>query len=146
MKHLAYLRKKCFTASQTAEILNLVVFPAITYRMGVIVFPDEYISKWDKQARNLMAHKLRTSQALGTIHWHLQNKYGGYNLFQLKDLQLINTAAVYLNYAANTKYTDKFAHLISMECFLGENTHLQEVQNKLEKLKLQIVYNPAFGR
>jgi hypothetical protein len=34
-KHIAYLRKKCFNATQTAEILNLVVFPTITYRMRV---------------------------------------------------------------------------------------------------------------
>jgi len=95
MKHIAYLRKKCFTASQTAEILNLVVFPAITYRMGVVIFPDEYIAKWDKSARNLMSYKLHANQVLGCIHWHLQQNFGGYNLFQLKDLQIINIAAVY---------------------------------------------------
>ena len=32
MKYISYLYKKCFNATQTIEILNLVVFPAITYR------------------------------------------------------------------------------------------------------------------
>ena len=35
-KYISYLYKKCFTATQTGEILNLVVFPTITYRMNVI--------------------------------------------------------------------------------------------------------------
>ena len=68
MKYIAYLHKKCFTASQTAKILNLVVFPAITYRMGIVIFPDEYITKWYKQAKNLMESKLQTNQSLGSNH------------------------------------------------------------------------------
>jgi len=35
-----YLRKRCFTASQAAEILNLVVFPSITYRMSVVKYSN----------------------------------------------------------------------------------------------------------
>jgi hypothetical protein len=53
-KYVAHLYKKCFNASQTAEILNLVVFPAITYRMNLVRYPEDVIKKWDKQVRNLM--------------------------------------------------------------------------------------------
>jgi len=76
MRHLAYLRRRCFTPSQTAEILNLVVFPAITYRMCIIKYPDEYLKKWDELARNLMGFKLRQFQFLdvniGTCHCIMQ--------------------------------------------------------------------------
>ena len=58
LRHIAYLHKRCFNASQTAEILNLVVFPAITYRMCVVIFPKELIKKWDQIARNLLSSKL----------------------------------------------------------------------------------------
>ena len=44
-KYTSFLYKKCFNASQTAEILNLVIFPAITYRMNLIKYPDEVHSE-----------------------------------------------------------------------------------------------------
>jgi hypothetical protein len=34
-----------FNASQTVEILNLVIFPAITYRMNIIKYPDDILKK-----------------------------------------------------------------------------------------------------
>ena len=56
--YAGYLNRKCFTASQTAEIFNLVVFPAITYRMGVTTFPKEMLSKWDRKVTKVMEKKL----------------------------------------------------------------------------------------
>jgi Reverse transcriptase (RNA-dependent DNA polymerase) len=140
IRHIAYLRRKCFTASQTAEILNLVVFPVITYRMCVVVFPDEYITKWDDMVRSLMAHKLHSNPQLACRHWYLQHKYGGYNLFKLKDLQIINTVSNYLNFAANS--IDDFATAAVDGTFHESNT-IQKLQEKLSKLKLVIAQNPA---
>src|ERR1700753_2379688 len=36
-RYISFLYQKCFNASQTIEILNLVVFPAITYRMNFLL-------------------------------------------------------------------------------------------------------------
>ena len=44
-KYVTYLYKKCFNATQTVEILNLVVFPAITYRMNIVYFPSKTVVK-----------------------------------------------------------------------------------------------------
>jgi len=40
---------------------------------------------------------------MGYRHWYLQTQAIKYNLFRLKNLQIINTAVVFLNYAANIK-------------------------------------------
>src|ERR1700679_2928149 len=114
-KYLSYLYKKCFNASQTAEILNLVVFPSLTYRMNIIKFPAPTIKKWDKQARNLLAYKLRENQFIGSLHWYLPNNKYGYNLFKLTDLQTICLPANYLNYSAN--FIDVYARRSTLAIF-----------------------------
>ena len=140
IRHLAYLRRRCFTASQTAEILNLVVFPAITYRMSVVPFPAHVLKEWDSIARGLMAHKLRTGLHLGYKHWSLPMYNGGYNLFRLCDLQIINSVAIYLNYAANSD--DIFAKVLTLSTFEHSGV-VQEIQSLLTNLKLKMQINPA---
>ena len=55
-------------------------------------------------------------------------------------MQIINTTAIYLNCAANTR--DDYFKLISDANFLNSK-HIEQLQNKLAKLKLEIVNNPA---
>ena len=139
-KYISYLYKKCFNASQTVEILNLVVFPAITYRMNMIKFPDDHIKKWDKQARNLMAYKLRENQYIGSNHWYLPNSQYGYNLFKLMDLQKICLVANYLNYAAN--FIDPYV-VATTNAIFGESQINDQTKELLKKYKLEIVVNPT---
>lgn len=73
--YASYLNRKCFTASQTAEIFNLVVFPSITYRMGVVTFENKRISKWDFRVTKIMEKKLKFSCFLGFNNWSLPS-YG----------------------------------------------------------------------
>ncbi|HYJ01232.1 MAG TPA: reverse transcriptase family protein, partial [Nitrososphaeraceae archaeon] len=77
-KSLAFLYKKCFNATQTIEILNLVVFPAITYRMNFMYYNEAMLKQWDKQVKNLVGYKLRENQNIGSNHWILPFKYYGY--------------------------------------------------------------------
>ena len=55
-------------------------------------------------------------------------------------MQIINTTAIYLNCAANTR--DDYSKLIFDANFLNSK-HIEQLQNKLAKLKLEIVNNPA---
>ena len=108
--------------------------------MGVLVFPKKIIKKWDKMAINLMAHKLQVNQALGCKHWYLQSYFAGYNLFRLKDLQIINTAAIFLNYAANT--TDYYSAAAAGANFPNTKS-ICKLHKRLKDLKLEVVINPA---
>jgi hypothetical protein len=67
-KYISYLYKKCFNATQTVEILNLVVFPAITYRMNIIFFSPKQVAKWDTKAINLVVYKLRENRFIESNH------------------------------------------------------------------------------
>ena len=62
---------------------------------------------------------------MGCKHWYLQHQHGGYNLFTLKDLQLLNMVAVYLNYALEG---------VSAEPLLGVVTYIPKL--------VQIGYGP----
>jgi hypothetical protein len=86
-RYILYLYKKCFNVTQTVEILNLVIFLAITYRMNIIFFSPKQVAKWDIKAINLLVYKLRENRFIESNHWFLPYKYYGYNLFKLKDLQ-----------------------------------------------------------
>ena len=140
IKHLAYLRRRCFTASQTVEILNLVVFPAITYRMCVVQFPKELLDKWDLMARCLISAKLHTGLHLGYKFWSLPLYYGGYNLFLLKDLQLINTIAIFLNFSANS--SNIYTNVLSLANF-GQSDIIKHINQLLTPLRLSISVNPC---
>ena len=140
-KYISYLYKKCFNASQTVEILNLVVFPSITYRMNIMKYPDETIKKWDKQARNLLAYKLRVNQFIGCVHWYLPNNKAGYNLFKLSNLQKICLSANYLNYCAN--FIDKNAQR-SAKAVFGKSKINMQISELLTKYKMDVIINPAF--
>ncbi|EFE49442.1 hypothetical protein NEIELOOT_01787, partial [Neisseria elongata subsp. glycolytica ATCC 29315] len=120
--YISYLYKKCFNATQTMEILNLVVFPAITYRMNIVYFPPKVVEKWDKMARNLIAFKLKENQYIGSNQWYLPYKYLGYNLFRLKDLQKICLIPNYMNYAAN--FVNNMQHKVLMQYSWKENKEL----------------------
>ena len=139
-KYLSSLYKKCFTASQTAEILNLVVFPSITYRMNLIKYDNKAVSKWDQKARNLMGHKLRENQNIGCKHWYLPNNQYGYNLFKLADLQKICLSANFLSYAAN--FIDTYA-VRSTKAVFGDSEVIEQVGQLLKKCNLHIVWNPT---
>jgi hypothetical protein len=91
-------------------------------------------------AQSLMQYKLKTGVHLECKHWYLQQNMDGYNLFQLKHLQIINTVAVYLNYSANTK--DKYANG-AMAANFNQSFIIAKTQRRLSKLKLEIVINPA---
>jgi hypothetical protein len=140
-KYICYLYKKCFTASQTAEILNLVVFPAITYRMNLINYPGKTIQKWDQKARSLMAYKLHESQFIGCKQWYLTNNQYGYNLFKLADLQKICLPANFLSYSAN--FIDSFAVRATRAVF-DDSEVIEQVRRLLSKYKLHVVWNPAW--
>ena len=83
--------------------------------MSVVPFPAHVLKEWDSMARGLMAHKLCTGLHLGYKHWSLPMYNGGYNLFRLCDLQIINSVAIYLNYAANSD--DIFAKVLTLSTF-----------------------------
>ena len=57
------------------EILNLVVFPSITYRMNIIYFLPKDGKKWDQMARKLVAFKLKVNQYIESNHWFLPYKW-----------------------------------------------------------------------
>ena len=137
-KYLSYLYKKCFNASQTAEILNLVVFPSLTYRMNIIKFPAPTIKKWDKQARNLLAYKLRENQFIGSLHWYLPNNKYGYNLFKLTDLQTICLPANYLNYSAN--FIDVYARRSTLAIF-DQSLITEQSATLLSRYKYEVARN-----
>lgn len=129
--YAGYLNRKCFTASQTVEIFNLVVFPTITYRIGVVTFNAKRISKWDFKVTKINC-------SLGFNNWSLPSYIGGLNLFRLKDLQVTNSAAVYLNYSANSP--DHYAKLLTDPSFHISGT-VANIQNTLDYSKLEIVPN-----
>jgi hypothetical protein len=137
-KYLSYLYKKCFNASQTAEILNLVVFPSLTYRMNIIKFPAPTIKKWDKQARNLLAYKLRENQFIDSLHWYLPNNKYGYNLFKLTDLQTICLPANYLNYSAN--FIDVYARRSTLAIF-DQSLITEQSATLLSRYKYEVARN-----
>ena len=142
-KNIAYLFKRCFTASQTAEILNLVVFPAITYRMSIVNYDINYLKKWDKMARNLLSYKLKEKQFWGCKHWYLPKYNYGYNLFQFVDLQTINHVSNYLNFAAN--FPDKYVKATVRAVFNNDNNEVvKDLQQLLEPLMFKIIHNPSY--
>jgi hypothetical protein len=67
-KYILYLYKKCFNTIRTVEILNLVVFSAITYQMNIIFFPPKQVVKWDTKAINLVTYKLRENRFIESNH------------------------------------------------------------------------------
>ena len=138
--YAGYLNRKCFTASQAAEVFNLVVFPTITYRMGIVTFPPEQVAKWDNKVVKVMERKLKCNRFLGFINWSLPSYMGGLNLFRLKDLQVTNSAAVYLNYSANG--SDCYATALTTPNFSTSGT-VAKIQQSLEASKLEITPNPA---
>ena len=142
-KYIAFLYKKCFNATQTAEILNLVIYPAITYRMNLMKYSDKQISKWDKAAKNLMAYKLRENQYIGSAHWYLPNNQYGYNLFKLADLQKICLVSNFLSYGAN--FIDKYAKR-STKAIFGESMINDQTDAMLNKYKLRVVHNSAYDK
>jgi len=138
-KYITYLYKKCFNATQTVEILNLVVFPTITYRMNIIWFPEKIITKWDKVAKNLIAYKLRENQYLGSNQWFLPYKWYGFNLFKLKDLQKICVIPNFINYAAN--FIDKYSAQSTAAIF-HEGEMKELATYILKKYRLEMYENP----
>ncbi len=141
MRHIAYVNRRCFTASQTAEIINLVIFPAITYVMSVVNFDIQLLKKWDRIANNTMQHKLKQQKFLGCKHWYLQHFYMGYNLFKLEQLQTINHVPNYLNYSANMP--DIFASTSSSTNF-HKSDIVANMKEILTDLQLDIVENEAY--
>ena len=138
-KYISYLYKKCFNASQTVEILNLVVFPTITYRMNIVYFPPNTIKKWDRMAKSLLAYKLRENQYIGSNQWHLPFKWYGFNLFKLKDLQKICIIPNFMNYSAN--FIDKYSAQSAAAVF--HEGEIKELATTLLKdFKLEIYENP----
>ena len=65
---------------------------------------------------------------------------GGFNLFRLKDLQITNSTAVYLNYAANS--LDRYAEWLADPNFYTSKV-IEDIQLNLNPSKLEIVRNPA---
>ena len=87
-----------------------------------------------------MSKKLKTNPYLGCKHWYLQNQAVEYNLFRLKDLQIINTTAVFLNYAANVK--NAFSQAAIRANFPSCNT-IKKLHELFQNLKLEIVINSS---
>src|ERR1700728_1006065 len=99
------------------------------------------IKKKDKKARNLLAYKLRENQFIGCAHWYLTNKDYGYNLFKLKDLQVICLPSNFLNYAAN--FIDTYA-VRSTRAIFGKSETYDQINNILSKYKYHVTHNPAW--
>jgi hypothetical protein len=140
IRNLTYLRHKCFTPSQTAEIINIVVLPAITYRMNIVSYPKDLLTKWDKWVKNLMAYKLQQKTWFGCKHWYLPNYESGYNVFKLTDMQKIYLPTSYINYALNG---------IDRDCSTAAETNIDisidhdVVDALLSSIKLKVEENPA---
>src|ERR1700728_2886456 len=96
------------------------------------------IKKKDKKARNLLSYKLRENQFIGCAHWYLTNKDYGYNLFKLKDLQIICLPSNFLNYAAN--FIDTYAKR-STKAIFGESELVEQANDLLSKIKYKLTWN-----
>ena len=137
--HMGYLARKCFTATQTIEIINLIVYPAITYHMGVITFPKEYLKKWENKVTATVAAKLKCNKQLGYKNWSLPRYQGGFNLSLLKELQITNSAAVVLNFSLNA--IDKHSNILANTSLNSDP--IRDINSSLEELRLRIAPNPA---
>ena len=108
--------------------------------MGVATFPKDMINKWDRKVTKIMEKKLRCNRFLGYMNWSLPSYMGGFNLFRLQDLQTTNSAAIYLNYAANS--LDRFAAWLADPSFYASKT-IEDIQLTLAASKLEMACNPA---
>jgi len=75
----AYLAKRCFTPDQTVRIINIVLMPALLYRLAIITVPDEQLKKWEK-----------------SIAW-LDREYGGASLLKLSTEAAVEKALTLLH-------------------------------------------------
>ena len=95
-------------------------------------------------ACKLLSCKLRSNKLLGFLNWYLPSYLGGYNLFCLQDLQIINSTASYLNYAANSN--DSFTSRTAFANFeiSGIVAELQLLLGERSEIMLEIIRNPSY--
>jgi hypothetical protein len=77
---IGYLKRKCFTAHQTVEIINKVIWPAIQYKLIWINSDYTVIKYLENTVRKILSFKLKTGGYDSIKHYQKSRRNGGMGL------------------------------------------------------------------
>lgn len=104
--NLEYLKWRAITPEQKVTIINMVLIPAIEYRLQAIRFEDKTLQGWDRWIGRAICRMYGLHHNDGYLMAYFPAKKGGLGLRKIQNLQTINLTSTVITFGLNGKDND----------------------------------------